>query len=261
MTTWTIDRGRFVLGDRLHAGSSDEVRVGWHVRDPESRVLVTLTPAHPPDVISLVLRDAPSVARCAEILYAGDTDPGVPYENALVENLPPGEPAHTRVPLSEKAVARLGSELANVLAAVHARGHSLPGIRPELIYITSDEEPSFSGICASGPEFIASAPQPMHGPRSYRVPYFAPEAGLAFRPVPASDVFALCTTLFFLGTARHPFGDLDSIRTMLLRIAHGAVDRWPGHPFLGGVLARGMAHNATARPSAAEIAREFAAFS
>jgi serine/threonine-protein kinase len=222
--------------------------------------LITLTAAHRPDQLARAQHDAPIVDGFAPILYVGATDAGVPYENALVELLPPGEPPDVRAPLTEQTLAHVGSSIAGVVAAAHAQGKGANGIRPELVYVSTDTEPVFSGLCVGGPDFIATAPQPMHGPRSYRVPYFSYEAGVVGLPVLASDVFALCATLFFLGTGRHPFGDPNSLRAMLLRLAQGAPEAWPGDVRLGAILARGLDRDPNVRPSAEQIARDLAAF-
>jgi hypothetical protein len=253
VTAWTVDGGRYVLGDRLRAGSSDEVRTGWLASDPSTRVLVTLTAPHAADQLARVQREAPAVDGCAPVLYAGASDAGVPYENALVEALPDGSFADRRVPIPEPALARIGGALAGVVAEAHAQRKQL-GVRPEIVILTHDAEPAFAGICAAGPGFIATAPQTSRGLRSYAVPYFAPEDGIAAKPELASDVFSLCATLYFLGSGYHPFGDPAEIRTILLRIAEGKPDRWSGTPWLGGVLSIGLARDPRERMTARELA-------
>ena len=241
MSGWTLDRGRIIVDERLRAGSSDEVRTGHLAADPDVRFLVALTAQHP----------ANALARWRgfeEVDYVGPTDPGVPYSDALVEVLPPGEPAHA--PRSEHSVIALGHALASYVARAHERGRRVGGIYPELVYVRPNDE--LSGVCPNGPEFIATAPQPMHGPRSYRMPFVAFEALALGKPELASDVFATCATLFFLREGHHPFG--DDVLEMLKRMDRDEPDRLAGGAELAAVIAAGLARAPARRPSAAELA-------
>ena len=55
------------------------------------------------------------------------------------------------------------------------------------------------------------------------MPYLSPEQYLTNQSGPASDVFAVCATLFFLGSGAPPFGDPDQIVDLLDRLSTGTV--------------------------------------
>lgn len=250
--TWTVGSGRYVLDESVRAGSSDEVRLGHLADDAAVRVLVTLTARHPAPQLTAIAVEEP-------VLYVGPVDPGVPYDDALVERLPAGVAASGVAPLAERDVIRIGAGLAAEVARQHARGRRLGGIYPELVFVTVETEAAFAGVCPYGPDFIASAPQPMHGTRSYRVPYLAGEVLLRGRPELASDVFATCATLFALGTGRHPFGDARDLRQLLLAIDTSEPGPWPGDPRLAAILAGGLRRHPAKRPTAAALRDALAA--
>lgn len=100
---------------------------------------------------------------------------------------------------SEHDVRALGGAVAQVLAAVHAAGGVLAGIRPELIYV--DDRGAFAALLPRGPSFAASAPMP-RGVRTYAMPYMAPEQLTHHQVTAPGDVFALAASLWFLATGR-----------------------------------------------------------
>jgi hypothetical protein len=224
------------------------VRLGHVADDATTRVLVTLTARHTADQMA-------RFAANDRAMYAGATDAGVPYQDALVERLPDGAVASSRVPFEDAALIQLGAELFAWIARAHERSRSIGGIHPDLVFVLA--EGRMAGICPLGIEFIATAPQPMHGPRSYRVPFLAPEmffTAVGDRP---SDVFAACATLFFLGAARHPFGDAGNVRQIMARTRAGRVEPWPGSPDIGELLATGLAPESRDRPSAEQLRDRF----
>jgi hypothetical protein len=250
----TVDRGRITVGERLRSRTADEVRMGWIASAPSERLLLTLTTKHAEPYERILSRLALAFDGIAALEYVGAPDPGVPHTDVLVERLPTGQPASPT--LAEPALVRLGIDVARVVAPVHAAGQVIDGIRPELIYVNADDgEPRFSGLVPRGPAFIASAPI-SRGVRSYPVPYLSPEQYLSNQSGPASDVFALCATLFFLGSGAHPFGDPDQIVDLLNRLSTGGVSPWPGSPALGAVLVRGMPPRIGERTTASTLADE-----
>jgi hypothetical protein len=249
----TLDGGRIVLVERLELGTADEV---WTATVAAGgRALVTLTPRHLDGAPAPRALSFPGVVA---IVFHGPPDPGVPAEDALVEALPDGRPAAARAPIAEAVLVRLATELARIAAAAHAAGEVVDGFRPELVYV--DANGAFTGLVPRGPAFIASADQPHHGMRSYRVPFVAPER---FSPgAPATreaDVFSLCATVFAIGAGRHPYGDDEHSADIVVRMVSGPPDPWPGSAALGELLARGMAADPAQRPRAAELARALAA--
>ncbi len=246
----TLDDGRILLGERIHAGPGDAVHRATLASDPNTRLLVTMTGPHRTPRPFPALR----IDGVAAVEWFG---PGpVPYAEALVERLPAGDPALPLVPLPDAALIALGVAIANVVAAAHRGGERIGGIRPELIYVTGDA--TFTGLVPRGPELIATAPQRGSGLRSYHVPYLAPEVLGRLAPELASDVFALGASLFSLGIGEHPFGDPLEPMEVLNRILTGRVARWPRGDALGALLAAAMAPRATDRPRADELAARLA---
>jgi hypothetical protein len=148
--------------------------------------------------------------------------------------------------------------VASVLARVHAAGAVVDGVQPELVYV--DAAGSLSGLVPRGPRFVATAVQLGGGLRSYPLPYVGYEViALGKQPTPATDIFALCATLFVLGTGQHPFGSLDSVREVATGILTDQCAPWPHDGGFGTWIARGLAQDAARRPTAAELAGAFAA--
>ncbi len=254
--------GRIAVGELLRSGANDAVAVGWLVGDRSVRFLITLTDAHGEARSEVAGRLAFPFAGIAALEGIVAPDPPLTYVDALVERLPAGRPASDLAPLPERALAAIGVQVARMLVPVHAAGQQLLGIHPDLIYVADDGEdglPRVSGLVPRGPLFIAGARAPSRGPSTYQLPYVGPELISGNRPEPRTDVFALCAALHHLGTGAHPFGTLAGFPQLIARIASGAPDPWPGGGRFGEILARGMAREVAARPTADELAAAFAA--
>lgn len=237
---------QIVMGARLRAGSGDEVRAGYLAGAPESPLLITLTQRHAAPIVRLREELAHDLAGIAPLAWLGDgPSDGIPYDDVLVEALPHGARVAPRR-MAEAEARALGAACADVLARA---GRWIGGLCPDTIYVDADGR--FATLAPRGPRFIASAPQHLRGPRSYPVPYEPFEVlALGQAPSAASDVFALCATLFTLVAGRHPFGNATD--EILARVLAQAPDRRPGP--LGDLLARGLAADPAHRPTAAELA-------
>src|SRR6185503_1571158 len=77
------------------------------------------------------------------------------------------------------------------------------------------------------------------------------ETMLGLPPTAASDVFALCATVFQLVTGHHPFGDHPG--EQLGRMAANEPLEWPGSPALGALLRRGLSPDPADRPTTTEL--------
>lgn len=255
----TVQGGRIAVGPRLRSGANDQVAVGWLADDPSTRFLVTLTDAHAEPRGELARRLAFPFAGVAALEAIASPDPPLTFSDALVERLPGGQPASELAPLPERALAVIGAEVARILVPIHAAGQTLLGIHPGLIYVEPGPDGDFhvNGLVPRGPLFIASARAPSRGPSSYQLPYVGPELITETAPEARTDVFSLCASLHHLGTGSHPFGTLAELMQLVQRIAGGRPDPWPGGGAFGELLARGMAREASARPSAAELAAAF----
>jgi hypothetical protein len=249
-STLLLDHDRVVLGRRLRDGAGDQVREGYLDADPATRVLVTLTGRHSsPQNHDYTVN---GVGR-----WLGVVEPpaaGIPYDDALLEQLPAGRPAVERMPLPEPAVIALGRDVATVIADAHAANIILMGVSPELIYV--DEQLRFTGLVPRSRPFVASAPQRQRGLRSYTLPFDGFETlALGKPPVAKSDIFALAATLFMLATGKHPFG--DELAEIMHRVLASAPDAYPGSPKLAAILARALDPDPDARPSARELVALF----
>jgi hypothetical protein len=247
-----IAQSALVLGAQLRTGAGDEVRTGVLGNQP---VLVTLTTRHAAPYAQLAgeLRFAFDGIAPLESIGAAQA----PYDDMMIEHRPAGKPATELAQLTVPSLARLGAAIAQVLVQAHAAKAVIDGVQPELIYVGDDGR--FTGLVPRGPRFITSAPQPIHGPRSYRVPYVGHEAlVLGQLASPATDVFALCASLFALGTGTHPFGDPNNLGQLITRMISDQREPWPAGGALAQLLTRGFAQRPDDRPTAAVLASELA---
>ena len=246
-----FDVSAIELGEMIRSGTGDAVHRG-RVRATGAEVLVTVTNGHANDPATQALDYALPRDGVAPLFGLGRVADR-PFGDALVELLPPGRPAIELAPMSESRLIALGKALS--LLVERATLVVLDGIRPELVYVT--DEGVLTGVVPRGPRFIASAQPFAAGPRSYAVPYVGPECLVLGKPATkATDVFALCATLFVLATGRHPYGPLGDLHQIMTRMMAGQREDLTG-PF-GEILAKGLAPNTVDRPSALQLASWFA---
>ncbi len=250
----TVQAGRVAIGEWIRSGANDAVAVGWLFGDRATRFLITLSDAHAVTRSELASQLAFPFAGVARLEGIAAPDPPLTFADALIEHLPGGRPASELAPLDERALASVGAQVARILAAVHAAGAPLLGVRPELIYL--EDGPRVSGLTPRGPLFVGSARAPSRGPSCYQLPYLGAEMFTGGVPEPRSDVFALCATLHHLGTGSHPFGTLAELPRLVARVTSGQPDPWPGGGRFGEVLASGLAREVAARPTAEELAAD-----
>lgn len=255
----TVQAGRIAIGEWIRSGANDAVALGWLFGDRTTRFLITLSDAHAVTRSELAGQLAFPFAGVAPLDGIAAPDPPLTFTDALIEHLPAGRPASELAPLGERALASIGAQVAGILAAAHATGTPILGIRPELIYLEDDGDgqPQVSGVAPRGPLFVASARAPSRGPSCYQLPYLGPEIFTGGAAQPSTDVFALCAALHHLGTGSHPFGTLAELPRLVARVQSGQPEPWPGGGGFGELLARGMARDVAARPTAAELAAAF----
>jgi len=184
------------------------------------------------------------------------TAPDGTRHDALVEGKPLGSPlADIAGPLGLATAVQLGVDLAETAAAAAREGAALIGIRPELTFLHGEGEArALSGVMPRAEVFLATAGEG-GAPPLFPVRYAAPEVVLADPGGAAADVFSICATVAFAATGAHPFEGGDG-EAQLAAMRAGRRRAWSGPEALGALLARGMAADPSARPSAGELAAE-----
>jgi hypothetical protein len=244
-----LDFSHVELGDELRSGTGSLVFAARDKRDG-APLLVTCTGYH--RVIDV---DELAFDGFAPLVGAGHVA-GHRWDDAVVERLPEGaRPASTNAPMPEAALMPLAAALARAVARAHAEDVVINGIVPELVYAAGDG--AFAALAPRGPKFIGTAPK-LSGFTAYAVPYIGHDVLVLGKPATAAtDSFALCATVFAIGTGHHPFG--DGVREIMTNIMRDAPTPWPGSSAVGDLLRRGLARDPSERPSAAELAAAFAA--
>jgi hypothetical protein len=249
-----FDFAEVELGERVREGTGDAVYRGRAKRDG-APLLITVTTGHADDPARHAAEEALTVPGIAPLLGLGRVA-GQAFADALAEIIPAGRPASELAPIEEPTLVRLARSLTQAVARVHAQVKVLDGIRPELIYV--DDGGAFLALAPRGPRFIASATPVAAGPRSYPLPFVGHETLALGKPVGyAGDVFALCASVFVLGTGKHPFG--EDLHQILQRMMAGDPQAWPGSARLGEILRKGLARNPTDRPHSLNLHGLFAA--
>jgi hypothetical protein len=132
--------------------------------------------------------------------------------------------------LSPQRVARIGAQVADGLAAAHARGTIHRDVKPGNILVSEDGTAKISdfGIArTTGDEQVTRTGMVIGTPT-----YFAPELARGEEPSPAVDVWALGATLYAAVEGRTPYPEQPNALAMLNEIAH----RTPAPPQRAGFL-------------------------
>jgi eukaryotic-like serine/threonine-protein kinase len=204
-------------------------------------------------------RDHPHVVTLFDVVEA----PGDTYW--FVMEYVPGRGLDRQPPMSPKRAARIGAELADALAALHAAGIVHCDVKPANTGLTRRGTAKLLDFGAAyrvgGAETVT-----VNGPFSFTPDYAAPELARGHVPRPASDVFGLGATLYALVTGSPPRGtepeddEEDDDRLTYWKAEQGFVeiDRdavGPLYPVLTAMLQR----DPRQRPDAAEAGRLLAA--
>ncbi|SFE92872.1 Serine/threonine protein kinase [Actinoplanes philippinensis] len=154
--------------------------------------------------------------------------------------------------VAPRQAAKLGAQIADALAAVHAKGILHRDIKPGNVLMISDDEVKLAdfGISrdAAG-DTTVTCPGLLTGSPGY----VAPEVANGAAPTAASDVFSLASTLFAVVEGESPVGSAtDGMRLRLRRAANGAIASPRRSGELTPVLERMLRVDAGQRPTAAE---------
>ncbi|WNV87500.1 serine/threonine-protein kinase [Umezawaea sp. Da 62-37] len=169
----------------------------------------------------------------------------------VMEYVPARSMAELDVVTPQQA-AKLGAQIADALAAVHAKGILHRDIKPGNVLMISEDEVKLADFGISrgttgdatvtSPDLLTGSPG-----------YVAPEVANGAAPTAASDVFSLASTLFAVVEGESPVGaTTDDMQLRLRRAANGAIASPRRSGPLGPVLERMLRVDAEQRPTAAE---------
>jgi serine/threonine protein kinase len=251
----TVDSGRVVVTDLIESGSNS-ARFAGHIEvDPQQRRLITLGGTQLVSTMELRKQLAMEVEGISALEFVGPVDRLDDYWRGIciVEVEPRGRPAAELAPLAERDAVALGLAIAEVVERAHARGVLVRGIRPELVYVDAGIGGAgrLAGLVPRAALLLDTTRPASHGMQILADLYRGPEDPFNFAPVPRTDVFALCATLFALVAGRHPFGDYP--HEQMGNLMADRVGPYPGSPALGAVLSAGLARDPAKRPDLADL--------
>ncbi len=253
--------GRFQLHRSIGRGGMGEV---YAAIDPELEREVAVKCVAPTNIgsskaVSDFLREArsasalnhPGIVTIYEVIRTEET---VAIVMELVDGVSFRVLASTPQPLVE--VAAWGRQIAEALAACHARGIIHRDIKPENLILRKD---GYAKILDFG--LAADRAAPTESSPIGTVRYMSPEQGRGAPLTPATDIFSLGIVLFELATGVHPFASAASANTTLSLVAAvaGCQADLPSrlrHGIPAGfdqLLREMLAKDARLRPSAAEV--------
>ena len=190
------------------------------------------------------------------VLELGATPDGQPYvvteiyEHGTLDNQ-----IQSRQPSSVGEVLRMGIALAGALETSHRAGIIHGGIHPARILLAEDREPALADL-GLVPLVDRTGLAALAGPMTCHAP---PEVLEGESLVPATDVYALASTLYATLTGRAPYapspsdgvGEEDTTASLLLRILQHdipAIDRRDVPPSLEKTLDQALSSEARYRP-------------
>ncbi|GAA5078394.1 serine/threonine-protein kinase [Nocardia iowensis] len=152
--------------------------------------------------------------------------------------------------LAPAEVARIGAQAAGALAAAHKAGIMHRDVKPANLLVGDDGTVKLTdfGISRAVGDVTVTATGFLAGTPAY----LAPEVARGENPEPASDVFALGSTLYAAVEGQPPFGEGDNPLAVLHAVARGQVPEPKQAGVLGSVLMRLLAPTIDARPTMRE---------
>ncbi|MGQ0777450.1 MAG: serine/threonine-protein kinase [Pseudonocardiales bacterium] len=155
---------------------------------------------------------------------------------------------HTHGRLDPTAAARIGAQVADALAAAHARGIEHRDVKPGNVLIGHDGVVKLADF---GISHLTGDPHLTHTGITGTPAYLAPEVVARGESSSASDVFSLGSTLYAAVEGQPPFG-IDDNTFRLLNIVRNGIIRPPTHAGpLEPLLLRLLQLDPTTRPDAA----------
>lgn len=206
------------------------------------------------------LREARAAGRMSshphvvDLFDVGVTEDGHPY---MIMELCAGTYADrmNSDPLSAGEARDVGAKIADALADAHALGVMHRDVKPGNLLITDFGEPALADFGLA----VLAETRESSITMELTPAYAAPEMFHHGRPAPASDVYALCATLYALMRGRPPRWRDNHSPTLasLVDMFAERVPDLPGvPPDLTALLRIGMSNEPEARPTAAELRDE-----
>ncbi len=196
-------------------------------------------------------------------VYDYGTDPAGPY--IVMEQVSGGDLSvalgeHGALPPT--AVARIGQQVADGLAAAHARGLIHRDIKPGNILLSPDGRVQVADFGIA--HVAARSPVTSTGITLGSVLYFSPEQARGDTASPASDVYSLGLVMYELLTGQRPFSGDSPAAVAVARLSGGVPSpmrvRPETPPALEAIVRWCLAVDPAARPTAAELSQALTRF-
>jgi serine/threonine-protein kinase len=196
-------------------------------------------------------------------VYDFGTDPAGPY--LVMEQVAGGDLSLAlgeRGVLPPTAVARTGQQVADALAAAHARGLVHRDIKPGNILLSPDGRVQVADFGIA--QAAASSPVTSTGLTLGSVLYFSPEQARGDSATTASDIYSLGLVMYELLTGRRAFAGDSPAAVAVARLSGGIPApmsvRPDTPPALDAIVRWCLAIDPDARPTAGELSTALARF-
>ncbi|UGT62969.1 serine/threonine-protein kinase [Nocardia asteroides] len=263
MTSDRLIAGRYRLSDPIGTGAmgvvwkATDVRLQRTVAVKQLRLDPQLTPSQRVEARARAMREGRIAARLhhpnAITVFDVAEEDGRPW---LVMEFMDAPSLAARISggrtLPPMEVARIGAQAAAALAAAHRAGILHRDVKPGNLLVGDDGTVKITdfGISRAVGDVTVTATGFLAGTPAY----LAPEVARGEDGEPASDVFALGSTLYAAVTGSPPFGEGDNPLAVLHAVARGHVQPPQHAGALGPVLMHLLAPTPEARPTMQEAA-------
>jgi serine/threonine protein kinase len=217
------------------------------------------------EAMTLASLSHPGLVTVFDAVLPDDSADGSVVESYLVTEFVEGPTLRTRLagarPMPPAEVARLGAQLADALAYVHAAGIVHRDVKPANVLLASNGSEVRAKLADFGVALLAGAERlTEHGTVVGTPNYLSPEQLTGAQVGPASDIYSLGLVLIecLTGLAAYPGTGLEAALARLHRAPELPAGLDPQWTALLGAM---VADDPAARPTAAEVADRLAALS